>query len=67
VSATASGTTAGLTQTAGSAGYPAIIASGAAGNVVGNTVVNAGLTLVAPRDKPAGTYTSTMTLTLLSK
>jgi len=67
VSATAAGTSAGATQTAGSAVYPAIIASGLPANTVGNTVINGGLTFVAPQEKPAGTYTSTMTLTLTSK
>jgi len=34
---------------------------------VGSTVVNAGLTLTAPQWKPAGTYTSTVTITVTSK
>ncbi len=67
VSATAVATTAGVTQTAGTAVYPAVIATGAAANTVGNTVLNGALTFVAPQEKPAGTYTSTMTLTLTSK
>ena len=67
VSATANGTAAGVTQTAGSAVYPATIASGTPANIVGNTVINAGMTLVAPRDVAPGTYTSKMTLTLTSK
>ena len=67
VSATAVATTAGVTQTAGTASYPAVIATGAANNTVGNTVLNGALTFVAPQEKPAGTYTSTMTLTLVSK
>ncbi len=67
VSATAAGTSAGSTLTAGTAVYPAVIATGLAANTVGNTVLNGALTFVAPQDKPAGTYTSTMTLTLTSK
>jgi hypothetical protein len=66
VSATAAGTQAGATQVAGSAVYPAVIATGTAANAVGNTVLNGALTFVAPQEKPAGTYTSTMTLTVMS-
>ncbi len=67
VSATAVATTAGVTQAAGTAVYPAVIATGAANNTVGNTVLNGALTFVAPQEKVAGIYTSTMTLTLVSK
>ena len=67
VSATAEGTSAGVTLTAGTASYPAVIATGLAAYKVGNTVLNGALTFVAPQEKPAGTYTSTMTLTLTSK
>lgn len=67
VSATAVATQAGATQVAGSAVYPAVIATGDAANTVGNTVINGTFTFVAPQEKPAGTYTSTMTLTLTSK
>jgi hypothetical protein len=66
VSATAAGTQAGSTQVAGSAVYPAVIATGTAANAVGNTVLNGALTFVAPQEMPAGTYTSTMTLTVVS-
>lgn len=38
-----------------------------AGQYVGTTVVNANLTLVAPQWKPAGTYTSTVTITVASR
>jgi hypothetical protein len=42
-------------------------ASAAAGSGLGSTSLNAALTLVAPANTPAGTYNSTMTLTLTSK
>ena len=68
---------AGASSTAGSTSYPFTLASSAAfgnstvGNTVaenvGATVVNAALTLVAPQWKPAGTYTSTLTVTVYSK
>lgn len=67
VSATAEGTQVGATQVAGSAVYPAVIATGTAAYKVGNTVLNGVLTFVAPQEKPAGTYTSTMTLTVVSR
>jgi len=67
VSATAAATQVGVTQVAGAASYPAVIATGDAANTVGETVINGALTFVAPQEKPAGTYTSTMTLTLVSK
>ncbi|TFB94616.1 MULTISPECIES: hypothetical protein [Cryobacterium] len=63
----ATGVTAAAAQTAGTASYPAAFASGAAANTVGNTVLNAALTFVAPQEKAAGTYTSVMTLTVVSK
>jgi len=64
---TATGVTAAAAQVAGSASYPAAFASGAAANTVGDSVLNAGLTFVAPQEKAAGTYTSTLTLTVVSK
>ncbi len=64
---TATGVTAAAAQVAGSASYPAAFASGAANNTVGDSVLNAGLTFVAPANKAAGTYTSTLTLTVVSK
>jgi hypothetical protein len=67
VPGTASGTSAGATLVAGSAAYPAVIASGLADSTVGTTSLNGALTFVAPQAKPAGTYTSTMTLTVTSK
>ena len=67
VSTQATGVTAGIAQVAGSATYSSVFASGAAANTVGNTVLNADLTFVAPANKPAGTYVSTLTLTVVSK
>lgn len=64
---TATGITTAAAQVAGSASYPAMFASAAAGNTVGASVLDAGLTFVAPQAKAAGTYTSTMTLTVVSK
>ncbi|MGO4785528.1 hypothetical protein [Cryobacterium sp. W22_MBD10_FK3] len=64
---TATGLTAAAAQVAGSASYPAMFASAAAGNTVGASVLDAGLTFVAPQAKTAGTYKSTMTLTVVSK
>jgi len=64
---TATGVTAAAAQVAGSASYPAAFASAAAGNTVGASVLNAGLTFVAPQSKAAGTYNSTLTLTVVSK
>jgi len=64
---TATNVTAGAPQVAGSTVYPVKMASGAASNTTGNSVIDAGLTFVAPAAKAAGTYTSTMTLTVVSK
>lgn len=61
------GVTVGSTQIAGAATYASTFAEGAPANSAGNTVLNAALTFVAPQDKPAGTYHSTMTLTVVSK
>jgi hypothetical protein len=56
-------------QVAGSASYVAPFASADGSPVVGNgnTVLDANLTFVAPASAPAGTYDSTLTLTLTSK
>ncbi len=67
VSSEATGVTAGTAQVAGLATYSSLFASGAAANTVGNTVLNADLTFVAPANKAAGTYVSTLTLTVVSK
>ena len=67
VSTDAVGITTGASQIAGSAVYPALFASGDAANPVGTTVLNAALTFVAPQEKAAATYRSTLTLTVVSK
>ncbi|MBK4348609.1 hypothetical protein [Lacisediminihabitans changchengi] len=59
--------TAGTKQAAGTAVYDAAFASADNGVNVGDTVVNADLTFVAPATAAAGTYDSTLTLTLTSK
>jgi hypothetical protein len=66
-STTAAGITVGTATVAGLATYGAKFAEAAAANVVGDTVLNGALTFVAPQEKAAGTYTSTLTLTLVSK
>jgi hypothetical protein len=66
-STTAAGALAGTATVAGNATYPFVFAHAVANNTVGNTVVGGALTFVAPQDKAAGTYTSTLTLTLASK
>ena len=45
----------------------AFAAASAGAGSIGDTKLSADLTLVAPADAPAGTYTSKMTLTLVSK
>lgn len=67
VSSDAAGVTVGASQIAGSATYSSTFAEGATSINAGNTVLDAALTFVAPQNKPAGTYTSTMTLTVVSK
>lgn len=62
-----SGATAGTTQTAGTAAYPSTFAEAAAGYGTGTTVLSGDLTFVAPQNKAAGTYTSTLTVTVVSK
>jgi hypothetical protein len=63
----ATGVTKAAAQPAGSAVYAAAFAAADNGPVVGNTVVNADLTFVAPATAAAGTYNSTLTLTLVGK
>jgi len=63
----ATGVTAATAQVAGAASGTYAFASGEAANTVGDSVFNADLIFVAPQDKAAGTYTSTMTLTVVSK
>ncbi|GAA2074653.1 hypothetical protein [Microbacterium hatanonis] len=64
---TSTGVAAASAQVAGSAIYSSPFADAPAGSGVGVTKLGADLTLVAPVDAPAGTYTSKMTLTLVSK
>jgi hypothetical protein len=65
---TSTNAVAGAAQVAGSAVFPAGFAEAAAGpESLGDTKLSADLKLVAPADAPAGTYTSKMTLTLVSK
>lgn len=59
--------TAATAQVAGSATYTSPFASADNGANVGSTVVDADLTFVAPATATAGTYDSTLTLTLTSK
>lgn len=58
--------TVGTAQAAGSATYPSLFASLPKGTA-GSTTLDADLTFVAPVGTPAGTYTSTLTLTLVSQ
>ena len=53
-------------QVAGSATYPSLLAQMAAGTA-GSSTLDADLTFVAPAGSPAGTYTSTLTVTLVSQ
>lgn len=53
--------------TAGAASYPTVFAEASAGSGVGTTTLTSQMLLIAPRTAPAGTYTSTLTLTLVSK
>lgn len=64
---TSSGAVVGDEQIAGSATYPSTFASANASSGVGETVLSGDLKFVAPQNKAAGTYTSTMTVTVVSK
>jgi hypothetical protein len=59
--------TLGDEQISGSASYPWDFATLAAGSYSGASTYDADLTFTAPAGKPAGTYTSTLTLTLISQ
>jgi hypothetical protein len=59
--------TAATAQTAGSAVYGSAFASADAASAAGTSVLNAALTFIAPASAAAGTYDSTLTLTLASK
>jgi hypothetical protein len=61
------GVVAGTEHVAGDAAAFSGFASAPAGTGTGATSLSADLTLVAPSGTPAGTYASTMTLTLVSK
>jgi hypothetical protein len=70
VSQAGSGATAptlGTAQVSGSAVYPWKFATLPSTNYSGVTTYNADLVFTAPAGKPAGTYSSTLTLTLVSK
>jgi len=62
-----SGVVPGPGEVAGRASYPTVFASAAAGGGLGGTVLGGTVSLLAPRDRPAGAYRSTMTLTLISR
>jgi hypothetical protein len=62
---TSAGISIGAEQFAGSATYPSTFASAANNPAVGTTNFNADLKFVAPPSAPAGTYTSTLTLTVV--
>jgi hypothetical protein len=63
----ASAPTLGAAQVSGSALYPFTFATLEAAKFSGVSTYNADLVFTAPSGKPAGTYTSTLTLTLISK
>ncbi|TFB84056.1 hypothetical protein E3O44_16345 [Cryobacterium algoricola] len=67
VSTEATGVSLFAAQNAGAATYPMNLAAGAPAQTVGTTVLNAGLTFVAPPEKSVGTYRSTLSLTLVSQ
>jgi hypothetical protein len=58
--------TLGAAMTSGSASYPWNFATLAGTSFSGVSTYNADLVFTAPQGKPAGTYTSTLTLTLIS-
>jgi len=66
-SATGTAPTLSAAQVSGSAGYPWNFATLAGTSFSGVTTYNADLVFTAPAAAPAGTYTSTLTLTLISK
>jgi hypothetical protein len=59
--------TTGTAQISGAASYPWNFATLPATSFSGVSTYNADLVFTAPAGKPAGTYTSTLTLTLISK
>jgi hypothetical protein len=64
---TAEGIVLGIPTRAGLASYPMIFAEATPGASPGTTVLDANLKLLSPPYLPVGTYTSTVTLTLVSK
>ncbi|WP_295837252.1 substrate-binding domain-containing protein [uncultured Microbacterium sp.] len=64
-----SGVTPGRAQQAGSATYPAVLASGTpnTSTAAGGTTLDAVFSLRAPRATPTGAYRSTVTITLIAK
>ena len=67
ITAGGSGVNAGQDTVAGSAVYPFVFAEAPAGVQASSTTVNADLTLMAPPHLPVGTYTGTITVTLMSR
>lgn len=64
----ATGITVGAATVAGSASYPMVFAQAAPqASLVGNSTFDASFTFVAPQQYPVGIYSSTITLTLVSK
>jgi hypothetical protein len=52
---------------AASSGKPGALFAQSSATTTGDVTLNAGLALTAPKNTPAGTYNSTMTITLVSK
>lgn len=67
ISAGGVGVNAGLATLAGSAGYPFVFAEAPAGVQVSTTTLNGNLKLLAPQSLPVGTYSGTITITLVSR
>lgn len=67
VSGANSGVTVGSEQVAGSAVYPATFAQADGAALVGTSKFDADLTFIAPATAAAGVYTSTLTITVVSK
>lgn len=67
VTAGGAGVNPGQATVAGTASYPFIFAEAPAGVQSATTTVDAELTLLAPPQLPVGTYTGTITLTLMSR
>lgn len=61
------GVNAGQPTIAGNAAYPFVFAEAPAGVQVLTTTLNGNLKLLAPQELPVGTYTGTITITLVSR